>query len=123
MAKDSNLAELEIARIILALPRVDPKTGRRPRGSLTPAHQKLLKRLNNLVYSRDHKVELATKGRQYYAAKMAALGRTVKHHKPTPSLPKHRKVKLLTTPKAPKAQPKAQPKAKQTWLQWLLGSF
>lgn len=105
MAKLQTLEEVEIARILLALPRVDPKTGRRPRGSLTPAHKKLLKRLNNLTYSRDHRAELAVKARQYYAAKQAKLGKTVRHYKKTPPI-------KPSTPRQPK---------QKSFLQRLLG--
>lgn len=96
--------EVEMARIMLQLPRVDPKTGRRKRGSMTPAMKRLAKRLANLMYTNDNLEKLATKARQRYAARREAVGYTVNHR--------------VATPKPTKPMAK---RAKKSWFQRLLG--
>lgn len=96
--------EVEMARIMLQLPRVDPKTGRRPKGSMTPAHKKLAKRLANLTYTSDNRKMLATRARQYYAARREREGHAVNHR--------------VDTPKPTKPMAK---RAKKSWFQRLLG--
>jgi hypothetical protein len=98
-AKLPSISQVEQQRILAQLPPVDPKTGRRPRGSLTPAQKKLLKRLNNMHYSQKHRAELNARAREAYHAKKGT-GKTGQ----------------ARLPKTPQAKPKG-------LLQRLLGWF